>query len=318
MAMKLRIAVVMDPIETINIAKDTTFAMMLEAQRRGHSLHYVQPGSLSLRQGESFATLVEITVKDDINHYVSFGKSTDCSLTMADVILMRKDPPVDDQFIHDTQILSVAEAEGVLVVNRPQGLRDLNEKLAALLFPQCCPETLVSRNVTQFKEFIRTHGEVVAKPLDGMGGKSIFRIKASDNNINVILETLTDGGKLALAQRYVPEITEGDKRILLVDGDPVPFALARIPQGDEFRGNLAAGGRGEGRPLSDRDREIAAEVGPWLKQHGMLFVGLDVIGDYLTEINVTSPTCVRELDRQFGLNIAGSLFDAIERRLEGK
>lgn len=316
--MKLCIAVVMDPIETINTAKDTTFAMMLEAQRRGHSLYYVSPGSLALRQGKSFATLVEITVKDDKNHYVSLGSPTECSLTMADVILMRKDPPVDAQFIHDTQILSIAESEGVLVVNRPQGLRDFNEKLAALLFPQCCPETLVSRNVTQFKEFIQTHGEVVAKPLDGMGGKSIFRIRTGDSNINVILETLTDGGTLALAQKYIPEITEGDKRILLVDGEPIPFALARIPQGDEFRGNLAAGGRGEGRPLTDRDREIAAEVGPWLKQHGMLFVGLDVIGDYLTEINVTSPTCVRELDAQFGLNIAGSLFDAIERRLAAK
>ena len=318
MAMKLSIAVVMDPIETIYTAKDSTFAMMLEAQRRGHALFYIAPGSLSLRQGKSFATLVEITVKDDKYHYVSFGNRAECNLTIVDVILMRKDPPVDDQFIHDTQILSIAESEGVLVVNRPQGLRDFNEKLAALLFPQCCPDTLVSRNVTQFKEFIQTHGEVVAKPLDGMGGKSIFRIRAGDSNINVILETLTEGGTLALAQRYIPEIKAGDKRILLVDGEPMPFVLARIPQGDEFRGNLAAGGRGEGRPLTVRDREIAAEVGPWLKKHGMLFVGLDVIGDYLTEINVTSPTCVRELDAQFGLNIAGNLFDAIERRLTGK
>ncbi len=318
MPMKSSIAVVMDPIETIKTAKDTTFAMMLEAQRRGHALFYIVPGSLSLRQGKSFATLIDIKVKDDIYHYVSFGNPAECSLAEMDVILMRKDPPVDAQFIHDTQILSIAESEGVLVVNRPQGLRDFNEKLAALLFPQCCPETLVSRNVTQFKEFIETHGEVVAKPLDGMGGKSIFRIRAGDSNINVILETLTEGGTLALVQKYIPEIKSGDKRILLVDGEPIPFALARIPQGSEFRGNLAAGGRGEGRPLTDRDREIAAEVGPWLKQNGMLFVGLDVIGDYLTEINVTSPTCVRELDAQFGLNIAGKLFDAIERRLAAK
>lgn len=318
MAMKLCIAVVMDPIETINTAKDTTFAMMLEAQRRGHALFYVEPGSLSLKQGKSFATLVKISVKDDKYHYVSFGNPAVCSLTKMDVILMRKDPPVDDQFIHDTQILSIAESEGVLVVNRPQGLRDFNEKLAALLFPQCCPDTLVSRNVTQFKEFIQNHGEVVAKPLDGMGGKSIFRIRAGDSNINVILETLTGGGALALVQKYIPEIKAGDKRILLVDGEPIPFALARIPQGDEFRGNLAAGGRGEGRPLTDRDREIAAEVGPWLRKNGMLFVGLDVIGNYLTEINVTSPTCVRELDAQFGLNIAGNLFDAVEQRLNVK
>lgn len=318
MAMKLCVAVVMDPIEAISTAKDSTFAMMLEARRRGHSLHYVTPGSLSLRQGKAFANLIEIEVKDDKYHYVTFGTPLECGLAEMNVILMRKDPPVNAEFIHDTQILSMAEAEGVLVVNRPQGLRDLNEKLAALLFPQCCPETLVSRNVTQFKEFIRTHGEVVIKPLDGMGGQSIFRIRQGDSNVNVILETLTAGGHLALAQRYLPEISEGDKRILLVDGEPVPFALARIPQGDEFRGNLAAGGRGEGRPLSTRDRWIAAEVGPWLKQQGMLFVGLDVIGDFLTEINVTSPTCVRELDSQFNLNIAGQLFDAIERRLDRK
>lgn len=315
MAMNLRVAVVMDPIETINTAKDSTFAMLLEAARRGHRLLYVAPGSLSVRHGKAFATLHDISVKDDKYHYVSFGDKTECGLAEVDVVLMRKDPPVDDQFLHDTQILSMAEAEGVLVVNRPQGLRDLNEKLAALLFPQCCPATLVSRNVTQFKEFIREHGQVVVKPLDGMGGRSIFRINQGDANINVILETLTAGGRLALAQRYLPEISAGDKRILLVDGDPVPFALARIPQGDEFRGNLAAGGRGEGRPLGERERWIAAEVGPWLKRQGMLFVGLDVIGDYLTEINVTSPTCIRELDGQFGLNIAGQLFDAIEHRL---
>jgi glutathione synthase len=230
-------------------------------------------------------------------------------------VLMRKDPPVDAQFIHDTQILSMAEAEGVLVVNRAQGLRDWNEKLAALQFPQCCPETLVSRNVTEFKDFIAAQGDVVVKPLDGMGGKSIFRIRQGESNANVILETLTADGKLAMAQRYLPEIRDGDKRILMVDGQPVPYALARIPQGTEFRGNLAAGGRGEGRALTDRDRWIAGQVGPWLKAQGLLFVGLDVIGDYLTEINVTSPTCARELDAQFGLNIAGLLFDAIESRL---
>jgi glutathione synthase len=222
---------------------------------------------------------------------------------------------VDAQFIHDTQILSMAEAEGVLVVNRAQGLRDWNEKLAALQFPQCCPETLVSRNVTEFKNFIAEHGDVVVKPLDGMGGKSIFRIRQGESNANVILETLTAEGKLAMAQRYLPEIRDGDKRILMVDGEPVPYALARIPQGTEFRGNLAAGGRGEGRALTERDRWIASQVGPWLKAQGLLFVGLDVIGEYLTEINVTSPTCARELDAQFGLNIAGLLFDAIESRL---
>jgi glutathione synthase len=200
-----------------------------------------------------------------------------------------------------------------MVVNDPQGLRDFNEKLAALLFPQCCPPTLVSRDAAELKAFVNQHGDAVLKTLDLMGGQSIFRARTGDPNLNVILETLTHGGRsLALAQRYIPEIRDGDKRILLIDGVPVDYALARIPQGDEFRGNLAAGGRGEGRPLSERDRWIAAQVGPEMKRRGMRFVGLDVIGDYLTEVNVTSPTCVRELDAQFGLNIAGQLFDAIE------
>jgi glutathione synthase len=258
----------------------------------------------------------ELRLKDDKYQYFTMSDWQTSSFAEVQVVLMRKDPPVTDQFIHDTQILSIVENEGVLVVNRPQGLRDLNEKLAALLFPQCCPPTLVSRSMGDLKAFIREHGDVVAKPLDGMGGKSIFRIRQGDSNLNVILETLTADGSLTMLQRYLPEIRDGDKRIILVDGEPVPYALARIPQGDEFRGNLAAGGKGEGRPLSERDFWIAGQLGPWLREHGMLFVGLDVIGDYLTEVNVTSPTCVRELDKQFGLNIAGLLFDAIEARLD--
>jgi len=223
---------------------------------------------------------------------------------------------VDAEFIYDTQILDLAAAAGATVVNNPQGLRDYNEKLAALLFPQCCPPTLVSRDPKALKAFVLEQGQAVLKPLDGMGGRSIFRSGTGDPNLNVILETLTNGGRtLALVQRFIPDITAGDKRILLVDGEPVDYCLARIPQGDEFRGNLAAGGRGEGRPLSDRDRWIAAQVGPEMKRRGMRFVGLDVIGDYLTEVNVTSPTCVRELDAQFGLNIAGTLFDALEASL---
>jgi len=210
----------------------------------------------------------------------------------------------------------MARLQGALVVNDPQGLRDFNEKLAALLFPQCCPPTLVSRDATALKAFVGEHGEAVLKPLDGMGGRSIFRARAGEANLNVILETLTMGGAhLAMAQRYLPEIVAGDKRILLVDGEPVDYCLARIPQGDEFRGNLAAGGRGEGRPLTERDRWIAAQVGPEMRRRGMLFVGLDVIGDYLTEVNVTSPTCIRELDAQFGLDIAGTLFERIEAKL---
>ena len=310
------IAVVMDPIEGIHTEKDTSFALMLEAQRRGYRVLYVQPGSLALRDGQAIATMAEVKLKDDKYQYFTKGEWQTSALNTVQAVLMRKDPPVTDQFIHDTQILSIAENQGVLVVNRPQGLRDLNEKLAALLFPQCCPPTLVSRSMVELKAFIHEHGDVVAKPLDGMGGKSIFRIRQGDSNANVILETLTAGGSLTMLQRYLPEIRDGDKRILLVDGVPVPFALARIPQGDEFRGNLAAGGKGEGRPLNERDFWIAGQLGPWLREHGMLFVGLDVIGDYLTEVNVTSPTCVRELDKQFGLNIAGLLFDAIEARLE--
>ena len=313
--MKRSIAVVMDPIERINTAKDTSFALMLEAQRRGYDLFYVEPGSLSVQHALAHGRLATLKIKDVKNQYFELGEWQNTPLSSVDAVLMRKDPPVDDQFIHDTQILSLAESQGVLVVNRAQGLRDMNEKLTTLLFPQCCPETLVSRSMTDLKEFIRRHGDTVVKPLNGMGGKSIFRIRHGDGNANVILETLTDSGSLTMAQKFIPEIAQGDKRILLVDGEPVPYVLARIPQGDEFRGNLAAGGRGQGQPLSERDRWIAQQVGPWLKENGMLFVGLDVIGDYLTEVNVTSPTCVRELDAQFGLNIAGLLFDAIDARL---
>lgn len=312
--MPLDIVVVMDPIGSIKIAKDSTFAMLLEAQRRGHRLHYVRPGALSLRDGEALATVAPLTVRENPKDWYELGPWSQLVLGRGHVLLMRKDPPVDANYLHDTQILSVAQNAGALVVNDPQGLRDYNEKLAALLFPQCCPPTVVSRDPAELKAFVQEHGEAVLKPLDGMGGRSIFRARAGEANLNVILETLTGDHGLALAQRYLPEIAQGDKRILLVDGVAVDYCLARIPQGDEFRGNLAAGGRGEGRPLSDRDRWIAAQVGPELQRRGMLFVGLDVIGDYLTEVNVTSPTCIRELDAQFGLNIAGQLFDAIEAR----
>jgi len=313
--MPLHVAVVMDPIGAIKIVKDTSFAMLLEAQRRGHQLHYVVPGGLGISDGRSMARMAALTVADDPGKWYTLGEVQTRPLAGIDVVLMRTDPPVDADYLHDTHILSLAQSEGVLVVNDPQGLRDLNEKLAALLFPQCCPPTLISRNAAELRAFVAEQGHCVLKPLDGMGGRSIFQARAGDANLNVILETLTENGRhLALAQRYLPEIRDGDKRILLVDGEPMPYCLARIPQGDEFRGNLAAGGRGEGRPLSERDRWIAAQVGPELKRRGMMFVGLDVIGDYLTEVNVTSPTCVRELDHEFGLNIAATLFDAIEAR----
>ena len=316
--MPLDVVVVMDPIGSIKIAKDTTFAMLLEAQRRGHRLQNVIPGRLSLRDGVAQAQVAALTVKDDKAGWFTLGDTRTLTFGPGQVVLMRKDPPVDDQYLYDTHVLGIAQQAGALIVNDPQGLRDYNEKLAALLFPQCCPPTLVSRDAAALKAFVGEHGEAVLKPLDGMGGRSIFRARAGEANLNVILETLTEGGRhLAMAQRYLPAIVDGDKRILLVDGEPVDYCLARIPQGDEFRGNLAAGGRGEGRPLSERDRWIAAQVGPEMKRRGMLFVGLDVIGDYLTEVNVTSPTCIRELDAQFGLNIAGSLFDRIEAKLGG-
>lgn len=313
--MPLDIVVVMDPIGSITIAKDSTFAMLLEAQRRGHRLHYVRPGGLAVDNSVAVATMAPLQVREDVSDWYGLGEWTTEPLGTGHVVLMRTDPPVDAEYIHDTHVLGLAQHAGAMVVNDPQGLRDYNEKLAALLFPQCCPPTLVSRDAVALKAFVATHGRAVLKPLDGMGGRSIFLLDHGEANTNVVLETLTrDGRSLAMAQQYLPEISDGDKRILLIDGEPVDYTLARIPQGDEFRGNLAVGGRGEGRPLTERDRWIAGQVGPEMKRRGMVFVGLDVIGDWLTEVNVTSPTCIRELDARFGLNIAGMLFDAIEAR----
>src|SRR5690606_19665944 len=310
--MPLDVPVGMDPIGSIKIAKDTTFALLLEAQRRGHRLRYAGRGGLSLHDGRALARVAPLSVRDDPAGWFELGARTELAFGPGQLVLMRKDPPFDGEYLYDTHILDIAGAAGAQVVNAPQGLRDFNEKLAALLFPQCCPPTRISRDAAELKGFVAEHGRAVLKPLDGMGGRSIFLTQAGDPNLNVILETLTGGGqRLALAQRWLPEISQGDKRILLIDGEPVDYCLARIPQGDDFRGNLAAGGRGEGRPLSERDRWIAAQVGPEMRRRGMRFVGLDVIGDWLTEVNVTSPTCVRELDAQFGLNIAGMLFDAI-------
>ncbi|MEO9078250.1 MAG: glutathione synthase [Rhodanobacter sp.] len=321
--MPLSVAVLMDPIDSIKIAKDTSFAMLLEAQRRGHSLHYLEQGDLALRNGTAWARSATLEVHEDPKHWFTLGQSHWRELNGIDVLLMRKDPPVDAQFIYDTMVLEAAQRDGLLVVNDPRALRDCNEKLFALTFPQCIAPTLVARDGDELRHFVTEHGEVVLKPLDGMGGRGIFRVKAGDSNLNSMLEILLGGDshgnnrQLAIAQKYIPEISAGDKRILVIDGEPVPYALARIPQGNEFRGNLAAGGRGEGVPLSDRDRWIVAQVAPELRRRGLLFVGLDVIGDYLTEINVTSPTCVRELDARFGLNIAGQLFDVIERQVRG-
>jgi len=313
--MSLGVAVMMDPIQDVHIEKDTTFALLLEAQRRGHRLLYLTQRSLAVRDAAPWAQARALRVRDDAAGWFELDAAQWLDLREVDVILARKDPPVDGQFIYDTMVLELAQRAGVLVVNDPQGLRDANEKLFSLHFPQCIPPTLIAREASEIRRFVATHGEVVIKPLDGMGGRAIFRSAHGDPNLNVIIETLTENGRnFAAVQRYIREISAGDKRILLIDGVPVPYALARIPQGDDFRGNLARGGKGVGMPLTERERWIAAQVGPELSRRGMLFVGLDVIGDYLTEVNVTSPTCARELDAQFGINICGQLFDVIEAK----
>lgn len=311
--MSRTLAVLMDPIARINPKKDSTFAMLLEAQRRGYRVLYMTHGDLALRDGLAWARLAELSVRDNPRDWFTLAEASWQSMSGIDLVFARKDPPVDAQFIYDTLVLDQAAREGVRVVNDPTSLRDCNEKLFALHFPQCCAPSLVARDSGELRLFVADQGKVVFKPLDGMGGRGIFMSHHGDPNLNSIIETLTANGKaFTLAQRFIPEITEGDKRILLVDGVPVPYALARIPQGDDFRGNLAAGGKGVGVDLSKRDRWIAARVAPELKRRGLVFVGLDVIGDWLTEVNVTSPTCIRELDAQYGLNIAGQLFDALE------
>jgi glutathione synthase len=307
------VAVLMDPIAAIHVEKDSTLALLLEAQRRGHELLYMTQTDLALRDAAPYARLASLRVRDDPDNWFSLDMPHWRDLREVDVVLARKDPPFDSQFLYDTMVLELAQREGVRVINDPRGLRDANEKLFSLQFPQCIPPTVIARDADEIRRFVAEHGDVVLKPLDGMGGRSIFRSGRGDPNLNVIIETLTgEGRNFTVAQRYIPEIRDGDKRILMIDGEPVPYVLARMPQGDDFRGNLARGGKGVGRPLSDSDRRIAAQVGPELRKRGMRFVGLDVIGDYLTEVNVTSPTCIRELDAQFGLNIAGMLFDAIE------
>jgi glutathione synthase len=307
------VAVLMDPIAAIHVEKDSTLALLLEAQRRGYQLLYMTQGDLALRDAEPHARLAPLRVRDDADNWFTLGPAQWRDLREVDVVLARKDPPFDAQFLYDTMVLELAQRHGVRVINDPRGLRDANEKLFSLHFPQCIPPTVIARDAAEIRRFVAEHGDVVLKPLDGMGGRSIFRSGRGDPNLNVIIETLTaEGRNFTVAQRYIPEIRDGDKRILVIDGEPVPYVLARMPQGDDFRGNLARGGKGVGRPLSERDRWITAQVGPELRKRGMRFVGLDVIGDYLTEVNVTSPTCIRELDAQFGLNIAGMLFDAIE------
>jgi glutathione synthase len=315
--MNTRLGVVMDPMDSIKPHKDSTFAMLLAAQTRGWELFYMEQQDLFLRDGSGYGRMRPLRVIDrDRDWFAWEGSAREMPLHGLHAILMRKDPPLDLEYLYSTYLLEQAEAHGTLVVNRCASLRDANEKLFTAWFPQCCAPTLVSRDVGRFRAFLAEQGDIILKPLDAMGGASVFRVRRDDPNTAVILETLTDHGRrMAMAQRFIPEISAGDKRILLIDGEPVPYALARIPAPGETRGNLAAGGRGEGVPLSERDYWICAQVAPLLREKGLLFVGLDVIGDYLTEINVTSPTCIRELDQQYGLDIAGQLMDAITARL---
>ncbi len=313
--MMLKFGMVMDSIDQINLKKDTSFAMLLEAQRRNWTLYYMELNDLFLRNGCAFARVRILNVQRAV-HYYEFIEEKIIPLADLDVIIMRKDPPFNQEYIYATYLLEQAEREGCYLVNKPQSLRDANEKLFTAWFPQCCTDTLVTREPARIKDFLAEHQQIILKPLDGMGGTSIFHLRLGDPNFAVILEMMTDYKKhYVMAQKYLPEIKHGDKRILLINGEPVPYALARIPAQGETRGNLAAGGIARGQPLSTRDLWIANQVGEYLKNKGLIFVGLDVIGDYLTEINVTSPTCVQELDREFGLNIAGQLMDHIEQKL---
>lgn len=314
--MTIKLGVVMDPIEGITYKKDTTLAMLWAAQDRGWQLYYMQQQDLYLQQGKAMAVMQPLKVFRDPEHWFELGEPVNTSMTELDTVLMRKDPPFDTEFLNATYLLEQAEREGVLVVNKPQSLRDCNEKLFAQQFPECCPPTVVSRREDILRGFHKEHGDVIFKPLDGMGGTGIFRVKEDGLNIGAILETLTEmGSRQIMAQKYLPEIVEGDTRILMVDGKPVPYGLARIPAQGEVRGNLAAGGAGVGRPLNDRDYWLCEQVAEVVKEKGLLFVGLDVIGGYMTELNVTSPTCVRELNDQFGLDIAGDLMDVIAEKL---
>jgi len=317
--MSIRLGIVMDPIAQIASKKDSSLAMLQSAQARGWSLHYIEPQDLYQRGNEARARMRPLRVFDDPSRWFELEEENDAPLAALDAILMRKDPPFDSEYVYATYLLELAEKAGCLVVNRPQSLRDCNEKFFATQFPQFTPPTLVSRRADILREFAAEQGDVILKPLDEMGGASVFRHRQGDPNLSVILETLTEhGSRQIMAQRYLPAIKDGDKRILMVDGEPVPYCLARIPAPGETRGNLAAGGRGVAQPLTERDREIAAQVGPELRRRGLLFVGLDVIGEHLTEINVTSPTCIREIDHAYDTRIGERLMDVIAQRLAAR
>jgi glutathione synthase len=313
----MKVGILMDPISEIHVEKDTNFALLLEAQSRGHDIFYMESQDIWLQDGICWGRMDALSVKDDLDDWYAFHDEVIQPLVDLDVLLMRKDPPFDIDYVYLTYLLEQAEAQGLWVLNQPASLRDANEKLFTAWFPQCCPKTLVTSIPDLLKDFVCTQGPTVIKPLGGMGGKSVFAVHEDDPNLNVIIETMTrNGQEKVMAQQFIPEITDGDKRILLIHGEPVPYALARIPAEDDFRGNLASGARYEGRELSERDYWICEQVGPTLQEKGLDFVGLDVIGDYLTEINVTSPTCVRGLDALFDLNISADLFDFIELNVD--
>ena len=312
----MKLGVIMDPIGGINVKKDSTLAMLLAAQKRGWDIRYMELPDIYVEEGTAMCSHRSLEVEDDPDNWFSLGAGETTPIADLDVVLMRKDPPFDMEYIYATYILELATKQGALVVNNPPSLRDANEKMFITYFPQCIVPTLVSRDQDLLRQFVSKHGDSVLKPLDGMGGSSIFQVKPDDLNMNVIIESLSDYGKsFVMAQRFIPDIDKGDKRILLIDGKPVDYALARVPPAGEFRGNLAAGGQGVGVELSERDRWICEQVAPVLKEKGLIFVGLDVIGDYLTEINVTSPTCIRELDQIYGIDIAALLMDSIESKL---
>jgi len=314
--MSIKLGIVMDPIQSINFKKDTSLAMLLAAQSRGWKIYYMLQTDLYMQSSVSKAVMRELTVRENPEDWFAFGATVDMPLGELDVILMRKDPPFDNHYIYSTYLLEEAQKAGTLVVNNPQALRDCNEKLFATQFPQCCPPFLVTCNADKLREFHQENQDVIFKPLDGMGGTAVFRLKQGDPNVSVIIEIITQGGNnQIMAQKFIPEIVKGDKRILLIDGQPVRYALARVPAVGETRGNLAAGGSGVAQELSDRDRWICEQVGPIVREKGLLFVGLDVIGEYLTEINVTSPTCVRELNNAYGIDIAGDLIECISSKL---
>lgn len=314
--MTIKLGIVMDPIQSINIKKDTSFAMLLEAQSRHYELYYMEMADLYLDNGKPMASMRTLNVERNPDNWFTLGDEQPQSLAELDVILMRKDPPFDGEFLYATQMFELAEQAGTLVVNKAQSLRDFNEKLFTSWFPDLIPDTLVTRKSSLIRAFHKQHGDMICKPLDGMGGTSIFRVKEDGNNLGVIIETLTQlGTTYAMVQRYLPEIKDGDKRILIVDGEVVPFCLARLPTGGETRGNLAAGGIGRPQPISESDRRIAEAIAPTLVEKGLIFVGLDVIGDKITEINVTSPTCVQEIEAEYDISITGMLFDAIEKRV---